>query len=426
MTKPNNYATDPKFNRTIISVQEAQSRVMSRMKAGGVEFIPLEEAYGRHAAATVRSDVPVPHFCRSMMDGYAVRAADLAYAGLEKPVRLRVTEEVACGTVASRSLRPGEAVRIMTGAQVPEGADAVVKLEETTECGSAGKRELELRQPVTEGDNLLPVGVEIEQGELMVGSGRRIGAGEMALLAMFGCATVQVHRRPRVAILSTGHELLDVSAPLEPGKIRNSNSFMLAAQVREAGGIPHLLPHVPDELERAKSVIMEAMKEFDAVVTTGGVSVGDYDVMYDLTNNWSGELLFNKVAMRPGSPTTVGLLYGKLLFALSGNPSACYVGFEMFVRPALLRMQGAHEPSPHRMTAALMEPFAKQDRFERFVRGNYATDENGNLTVRLAGIDMSNATITIRDADCLICIPPTNGVMPAGTRVDIIPLRLRR
>ncbi|UHA72579.1 molybdopterin molybdotransferase MoeA [Paenibacillus sp. 481] len=420
-------SSTPKFNRTIYHVAAAQSLVIQRITSVASERVPLEQAYGRYLAAPVNADVPVPHFRRSVMDGYAVRAIDTTGASASQPIQLKMIDEVPCGSVSPHVLQAGEAIRIMTGAQVPAGADAVVKYEWTSAEEQHGEVWIEISGSVKSGENVLPIGMEIAAGERLVASGERIGSGQMGLLAMFGCAQVAVHKRPQVAVLSTGHELLGVDEPLAPGKIRNSNAYLLAAQIEEAGAVPHLLHHVPDHFDTARDVVEQALASYDAVVTTGGVSVGDYDVLYDITNHWDGELLFNKLAMRPGSPTTVGLLNNKPLFALSGNPSACFVGFELFVRPALLMMQGvgAEQALPVRYRAKLAQPFAKVDTFERLVRGTMWTDEQGQLLVRPVGLDVSSVTITIRDANCLIVIPAAVHHLDAEAVVDIIPLRLR-
>ncbi|WP_051217595.1 gephyrin-like molybdotransferase Glp [Paenibacillus assamensis] len=451
---------DIKFNREIMPVQTAQALVLERVQRGFIERVPLAQAYGRHLAEEAVANRPVPHFRRSIMDGYAVAAKDTFQADTSNPVTLQVIGEVPCGSVWKGELRQGQAIRIMTGAQVPDGADAVVRLEWTTTVGSGvyddsnaekyemlstsndeydkvscsslpmteaaqhaqSKQVIAVHQAVKSGEAIHGIGTEMQVGEVLVQHGQRIGAGEMGLLAMFGYAHVQVFCRPQVAILSTGEELLSLDEELSPGKIYNSNSYILLAQIESVGAIPHLLPHIPDDIDTLRERLDEAMEQYDVVITTGGVSVGDYDLLYEYTTNWDGELLFNKVKMRPGSPTTVGFRHGKPLFALSGNPAACYVGGELFVRPTLLRMQGIEEPLPKPITAVLTEPYRVRDTFDRYVRAVLTITDEGQAEVRPTRADISSATVSIRDANCLFLSPASQVGMEAGALVQVFPL----
>ncbi|MDK8182464.1 gephyrin-like molybdotransferase Glp [Paenibacillus sp. UMB4589-SE434] len=418
-----------RFQRNPLTIYEAQHALIHRINSESVEVIPLEQAYMRRTAQTIRANMPVPHFQRSMMDGFAVKAADTCNVKQDMAAQLQVVGSIACGDVWKRPVETGEAVRIMTGAQLPEGADAVIKLEATSDLqrrttGQSVDDRILVHQAVSIGENVNAIGTEMVEGQLLIEKGSRLEAGEMALLAMFGYEYVHVYTKPRVAIISTGHELLSISADIEAGKIRNSNSYMLLAQIQEAGGTPYLLPHVADDLHQLTQLLQEALQEYDAVITTGGVSVGDHDILYDFTQNWDGELLFNKVKMRPGSPSTVGFLHGKPLFALSGNPSACFVGCEMFVRPALLRMQGVSEPYRTPLRGKLEESYHVSDTFVRFVRGVMRTQEDGAVVVRPVGVDMSSATISIMKANCLFVVLPSPSGLKKGAIVDIVPLRL--
>jgi molybdopterin molybdotransferase len=411
-----------KFQRTALQVEEAAARILERVQPGRTETVPLAEAWGRYLAAPLAADQPVPHFRRSGMDGYALRAEETAGASADFPVRLAVTGVIPCGSVYGRRLEPGEAVRIMTGAAVPDGADAVVRLEDTLPEEGAGGTVSILRSAKA-GANISEIGLEIVQGEKLLEPGRRIGPGEAALLAMFGTAQVKVYARPRVAVFATGSELLAVEEPLAPGKIRNSNSYMLLAQLREAGCEPVLAGAIPDELEPARQAITAAMDEYDMVITTGGVSVGDYDILYDLTTGWDGELLFNKLAMRPGSPTTASVRRGKLLFALSGNPAACFVGFELLVRPAVRKLMGGVDVGLDTFPALLKADSLKTDaKFTRFVRGVRTVGPEGQLWAAPVGVDASSITVSLRDADCLIVVPPGVAPLVQGALVRVMPL----
>ncbi len=412
-----------KFQRTALQVEEAAARILERLQPGRTETVPLAEAWNRYLAEPLAADQPVPHFRRSGMDGYALRAEETAGASEDSPVRLAVTGIIPCGSIYDRRLEPGQAVRIMTGAAVPDGADAVVKLEDTLpeEEGEGGA--VSILRSAKAGANISEIGLEIVQGEKLLEPGRRIGPGEAALLAMFGAAQVKVYARPRVAVFATGSELLAVEEPLAPGKIRNSNSYMLLAQLREAGCEPVLAGAIPDELELARQAVTAAMDDYDMVITTGGVSVGDYDILYDLTTGWDGELLFNKLAMRPGSPTTASIRRGKLLFALSGNPAACFVGFELLVRPVLRKLMGGVDVGLGAFPALLKADRLKTDaKFTRFVRGVRTVGPEGQLWAAPVGVDASSITVSLRDADCLIVVPPGDAPLVQETLVRVIPL----
>lgn len=404
-----------KFERELIQVQRAQQMVLEHVQAQPVERCTLAESFGRRLAAAVTADHPVPPFRRSGVDGYAIAAEDSAGATPGNARKLSVMETVLCGMSPVYSIAPGQASRIMTGAVVPEGADAVVMLEMTAAQGS----EVQIFKQVQPGDNITPVGGEVQRGEELLEAGRVIGAGEAALLATFGYAEVPVYRKPRVAIFSTGSELLEVHEPLSPAKIRNSNSYMLASLVREAGGEPLLMPLLPDDPDQVEQALRDVWQQTDLVLTTGGVSVGDKDVLVDLFGRWDGTLLFNKVAMRPGSPTSVGVRHGKLLFALSGNPGACFVGFELFVRPYIKGLLGAAVREHREATAYLEADYSRGSAYPRYVRGTMQLDD-GIVKVSPAGRDKSSITISIKDADCLICIPAGGRGAARGEKVRLL------
>lgn len=395
------------IRREAIPVEEAVRRIMERIGPLPAERVPLMDSFGRRLAEPVYADAPVPHFRRSGLDGYAIRAADTVGATPQSPARLHVVETVPCGAVPQTAVTPGTAVRIMTGAAVPEGADAVVMLEMTASAAEDGRTYALVYKPMASGANVTPIGLEAAAGERLLTPGRLILAGETAILAATGRSAVSVARSPRVAIIATGAELLpiDAASPIEPGRVRDSNSAMVAALVREAGGTPFMFGTVADELSAASDAVMRALEEADAVVTTGGVSVGDYDVMAELCRSWDGELLFDKVVMRPGSPTSAGIRRGRPLFMLSGNPGACYVGFELFVRAALLRMQGAQEPPHYAVQATLEGGEYAGIALKRYVRGCFRA-ENGVLYVKPMGADKSSSLVSLAGTECLIVVPP--------------------
>jgi molybdopterin molybdotransferase len=411
-----------RFRRHAVQVKEAQKMIEPYLAPLDTEFVCLEQAYGRYLAEDIVAAHPLPHFRRSGMDGFSVRTDDIRDASSEKPVCLKVIENVPCGFVPQKRLEPGTAARTMTGAMVSEGADAVIRLEMTREFEIDGESYLSVTRPIQPGANVSEVGSELHEGAVVVTRGRTIRSGEMAILAEYGYHQVQVFRSPVVAIFSTGAELLRVDEPVQPGKIRNSNAHMLAGLVRQAGGVPRWLGQIGDDVEEARIKMTEAVNTADLVISTGGVSVGDYDVLADLFLQWEGKTLFNKVAMRPGSPTTAGVLDGKICIALSGNPGACFVGFHLFVRPVLLGMQGCGETQLPEFAAILSETYAKTDAYTRYVRGRTVVSDDGHVYVEPVGQDKSSVMSSIKDSDCLICIPPGKGGATKGSVVTALRL----
>ncbi len=410
-----------KFNRRPITPATAQQKIAAYVQPAAIEEVKLHEAGGRFLAQSVTAPHPYPHFRRSGMDGYALQAADLEQASSDHIVWLEVIDNIPCGYTPSHEITSGYAARIMTGAMVPDGADVVVMLEMTELRTENDRTWVGIKRQVEQGRNITPIGLEVQQGDLLLEQGAQIGAGEISVLATFGVHTVQVYRKPRVAIFSTGTELLGIEEPIAPGKIRNSNSLMLAQQIAAAGGEPILLGAIEDKLELARTMMMNALEQYDLVVSSGGVSVGDYDIMGDLVRSGEVDMLFNKISMRPGSVTTGAVKDGKLLFALSGNPGACFVGCELLVRPTIRQMmQSKHDYLPQ-WQAELGREYAKINSFTRYVRGRIEA-ENGRLVAYPALLDESNVMVTIKDSDCLIIIPPTSEPLPAGTTVQVLRL----
>ncbi|MEK5067376.1 molybdopterin molybdotransferase MoeA [Sporosarcina sp. FSL K6-1508] len=401
--------------RKPIQVSEAVRLVMENVHMMGTEAIALEHTYGRILAEPIIAKHDVPSFDRSPYDGFAVRAEDTVGASGDNRIPFTVIGEIGAGHVADRGIGSREAYRIMTGAPIPDNADAVVMLEQTTE----GKDSFTLRKPFSQGENISFKGEDAKEGERLIEAGAFIHPGTIALLATFGYAKVNVAKRPIAGILSTGTELLDVSEELAPGKIRNSNGPMIAAQLTRMGiGYTSYGMQV-DDLDTCTEVVEKALAETDLLITTGGVSVGDYDYLPAIYERLGAKALFNKVAMRPGSVTTVAVLGNKLLFGLSGNPSACFTGFELLTRPAILGMQGAITPYMPRMTVKLGEDFAKPNPFTRFIRAFWETTPAGIVAVP-AGFNKSNAVSSIARGNCLIVLPSGTRGYRTGADVDIL------
>lgn len=399
------------IQRHPIPVREAVARVMEQIQTTGTETVTLEESFGRYLAEPVIAAHDVPPFNRSPYDGYAVRAADTAKASGEARLAFRVVDAIGAGQVSD--LRPGafEAVRIMTGAPLPEGTDAVVMLEQTVEDGEG----FTIRKPFVPLENVSLQGEDMRLGEIVIPAGQLIQPGVAALLATFGYTQVKAARRPVAGILSTGSELLEVNEPLVPGKIRNSNGPMIAAQLARMG-IPYKVYRTSaDRLEDIEAEVREAIQNTDVLITTGGVSVGDFDFMPEIYRRLGADVLFNKVAMRPGSVTTAARLDGYPLFGLSGNPSACFTGFELFVRPVLVAMMGGHRPYLPRTTARLSEDAGQPNPFTRFIRAVY----DGEAAAP-AGFNKSNAVSSIARGNALIVLPGGSRGYAAGDEVDVL------
>ncbi|MBB6175421.1 molybdopterin molybdotransferase [Anoxybacillus tengchongensis] len=405
--------------RKPIPVDEAIERVMKWCQEGEKEYVSLEQCDGRILAEHIDATMPIPWFDRSPYDGYALSAEATAEASSDHPVLLEVVATVGAGTVWDGSLMPKQAVKIMTGAAIPDGANAVIMVELTKEIEKDGTRFVEIKRKVHEGENISRIGEDMKQGDVVVEKGTMIHPGIVAVLATFGYDRVPVMKKPKVAIISTGSELLHVYEPLEKGKIRNSNAYMLQAQIRRAGGEPILFGKVADTFEHTLYVVQKALREADVVITTGGVSVGDFDYMPRVYEHLGAQLLFNKVAMRPGSVTSAAIFEKKMLFGLSGNPSACYVGFELFARPFIKAMLGQSKRYLKRAQAVLQKDFLKPNPFTRFVRANVSYDD-GMLHVEPVGKDKSNIVSSLVQANALLVLPGGTRGFQAGDRVDVL------
>ncbi|WP_410984016.1 gephyrin-like molybdotransferase Glp [Bacillus cereus] len=405
--------------RIPISVGDCVHKIMEYAKNGMKEMIPLECARGRYLAEDLLADHNVPWFDRSPYDGFAVRAEDTEKANSDHPISLKVVGEIGAGTVFHGQVGAFEAVRIMTGAPIPEGCDAVVMLELVKEYTESGQKFIVMKRSLQKGDNISFAGEDAKKGTILVKKGTYINPGISALLATFGYDEVPVAQKPVVGVLATGSELLDVSEPLTQGKIRNSNSYMIVAQIERAGGKVKYFGKLSDEFDSCFVAVKNALSEVDMLITTGGVSVGDYDYLPAIYEKLGATVLFNKVAMRPGSVTTVAQLDGKLLFGLSGNPSACYVGCELFVRPVIHTYLFNDKPHLKRVSAYLGEDFVKPNPFTRFVRGTISYEE-GSLIVSPSGFNKSGAVSSLARADVFIVLPGGSRGFKKGMSVDVL------
>lgn len=405
--------------RKPIAVKDAIEKVLSFSRVGQIEHVALQESYGRFLAVDLVADHAVPPFDRSPYDGFAIRSIDTISASADLPVEFEVIDEIGAGYVSDHLLGERQAIRIMTGAQIPNGCDAVVMLELAKVSKRNDKVFMSIKRPFKKGDNISFAGEDTRKGSTLVKKGAYITPGIVALLATFGYDTVPVVYKPRIGIIATGSELLDVRETLVPGKIRNSNSFMIEAQCRRSGAKPIYFGKLMDNLDECFHAVQNALQSVDFLITTGGVSVGDYDYLPEIYKRLGANVLFNKVAMRPGSVTTVAEVNGKLLFGLSGNPSACYVGFELFVRPIVRTFLYNERPHLQKIKAVLGKDFLKPNPFTRFVRGQL-TFSDGKISVSPVGLDKSNVVTSLADANVFIVLPGGSRGYQMGDMVDVL------
>ncbi|TLM70691.1 MAG: molybdopterin molybdotransferase MoeA [Actinobacteria bacterium] len=356
-------------------------------------------------------------FDNSAMDGYALIAGDTAGASPEVPVTLRVLEHIGAGDWPAESIALGTASRIMTGAPMPEGADAVVMVEYTVagEADGGVGGTVAVQREATAGDHVRRRGEEVLAGAVVLAAGEVLGPAGIGLLAATGNPRPLVYRRPRVAIVPTGSELVDASEKPGPGQIRNSNSYSLAAQVLDAGGVPLQYAVIPDDEAATREAFERAAAEADFIVTSGGVSVGDFDFVKPVLEQ-IGELEFCKVAMRPGNPQTLGTIRGVPFFGLPGNPTSTFVGFEVFVRPALLMMQGLTELDRPHVVARLTHDVKKRQDRRYYLRARLTLAED-EYQVELSGSQSSALLTAAHRGNCFMVLPEGTGMVPAGTEV---------
>lgn len=405
----------------MISLEEARELVLSRVEPLPVEHAGLLDAVGRVAAEDLRSDIDVSPFAHSAMDGFAVHAAELAEATPENPVELDVIAEVAAGDTYEGPIGPGQCVRIMTGAPLPDEADAVVKYEIVSVVEGDGKpgSRVAFDSPTKLRSNVREAGEEAKAGDVVVSRGEVINSAGAGFLAGCGIIDVPVYRRPRVAIVAIGSELLDPTEVPTPGKIRNSNSYALAACAKAAGAVPTILPIVPDDEDALAQVVSDATYDYDFIVTSGGASNGDFDFIKPVVERL-GELLMTTVNMRPGKAQTFGVVRETPVFGLPGNPAAAYCGFEMIIRPALRKMQGySHFDRPH-VLAKLAADTKKNDTRRLFLRSTLSKDADGSYVVTPAKNQSSGLFGVIQRSNCMAILPEGKGGRAQGDLVDCV------
>jgi molybdopterin molybdotransferase len=404
---------------TLLSVGEARARILSHFEPVEIESISLLDAADRVLAQDIAAETDLPLFDNSSMDGFAVRAEDVSDAREASPRRLRVVADIPAGSSPTITLAPGEAARIMTGAQMPDGANAVVPVEDTDfgnrDAGSPVPEHVLIRRTLNAGGNVRPRGMDLRKGDIVLQKGRTFKAQDLGLLAMLSWAQVQTYRKPRVAFFSSGDELLPVDAPLEPGKIRDSNSFMLAALIRSAGAEATGLGVARDNFDSVKSLLDRGTaQKADLILSSAGVSVGAYDFVKDVIES-DGKLDFWRVNMRPGKPLSFAEYKGVPFIGLPGNPVSAFVGFEVFVRFALGRLGGLSDGSRQTIRVRCEEEILSDGR-ESYLRASIR-ERDGVLEARLTGPQGSGNLLSLVQADALLIIPAGVKCVPAGQEV---------
>jgi molybdopterin molybdotransferase len=398
----------------MISADEALAQVIGSVSALGVERVSIRDAMGRILAEEIRSSRDIPGFDNSAMDGYAVRAADVAAAGERNPKRLRVTETVAAGSMPTLVVGSGEAARIMTGAPVPQGADSIVPVERTR--SSDGMVEI-LAEPKLN-EFVRPRGEDLRAGEMVMEPGRRLSPSDVGMLASLNHAMVDVSRRPRVSIVATGDELVDVDQAPSGAQVVNSSAYALAAAVTEAGGETVILKVARDTRDEIRARLTEAMA-LDAVLSTGGVSVGDFDHVKQILDEMGMRTLFHGVAQKPGRPLKYGLIGPRPVFGLPGNPVSTLVCFYLYVRPALLKMGGHHALGLSRTTARCAVDIKVANNLTEFVRVKLER-RDGVVYALPAGSQGSNILSSLSRADGLLVGPARDSVLKAGAQATVL------
>ncbi|PAV28798.1 molybdopterin molybdenumtransferase [Virgibacillus profundi] len=405
--------------RKPIPINKAVEMVMNYRLKGQKEIISIHESDHRRLAEPIIAKNNVPSFDKSPYDGFALRSIDTDKASTNNPMEFEVVEHIGAGQVPTKTLGKGQATRIMTGAKIPDGADCIAMFEICKSYERNNNPFMSIKRKMNKDQNIIKEGSEVLEGKVLIEEGTIINPGVKALLATFGYNQVEVAKKPIVGIIATGTELLEVDEDLKPGKIRNSNAYMIASQINKAGGISKYYGKLADEFDTSYEAMKKALDEVDILITTGGVSVGDFDLMPAIYEKLKAEVLFNKVAMRPGSVTTVAVIEDKILFGLSGNPSACYVGFELFTRPIIQHYLYNKKPYLKRIKAILADGFPKPNPFTRFVR-SYITYDNASVYVHLAGMDKSNVVTSLANSTCLMVLPGGTRGFKAGDEVEAL------
>ena len=404
----------------LVSVDDYREAILAGLEALDPITLPLADSHGCVLAEDVVAQWPLPSFDNSSMDGYAVMVGDVSSASEASPVTLTVIDDVPAGSRADVALRPGCAVRIMTGAPIPSGTDCIVPVEVT----DAGTDSVEIRESVARGSYIRRAGEDVIVGDVVVRAGTLLSSRQLAVIAAVGKGHLVVYPRPRVAVLSTGSELVEPGTPLSKGMISDSNSFLLVSAANEAGAQAYRVPPVPDDAEAFSAAISDQLHRADLILTSGGVSMGAYDTVKEVFSSY-GTVEFTKVAMHPGMPQGHGVV-GESdderipVITLPGNPVSSYISFQNFVRPAINKLRGLGSTDRPRLPAEVTKPLDSPQSKRQFARGRFLDD---GRVEPVGGGQGSHVIGGLAQADCLIVIPEGVAHVNAGDTVDVVDLR---
>jgi molybdopterin molybdotransferase len=403
----------------LLSVADARERILKQFSPLERQLVPLESALGRVLADDVFSILDLPSFSNSGMDGFAVRSEDVADATPENPIQLPVVMDIPAGSSPNLSLAAGQAARIMTGAMLPEGSDCIIPIENTDQQGQASARlgqAVNIYRPARKGEYVRQKGEDLTKGQLVLHAGQPLRPQDVGLMAMIGIPDVEVTRLPQVAILSSGDEIVPPGTPLEPGKIHDSNSFMLGSLILQAGAQVHRMGVAHDNLESVQALLDKAATlKVDLIMSSAGVSVGAFDFVRMAVEE-NGQLDFWRVNMRPGKPFSFGTYKGIPFVGLPGNPVSAYVGFEVFIRPALAKMNGLTDIN-HPITKVILGEPVESDGRETYLRAS-VTRDNGRLVAYLPTHQGSGNLYSLVLANALLIVPSGVKSLPIGSEVD--------
>ncbi len=404
--------------RKLLSFDEAKQLLEQTFDAKpvGVETVSISEAHERVLAQDIVAPLNIPPFSRSTVDGYAVKAADTFGASEDQPVTLKFCGHVAIGESPNVAVKNGLAAEIVTGAPIPDGADSVVMVEQTTQKGN----NISVHRPVSIGENLMAAGSDIRKGETVLKAGRFLGSREIGVVAAIGLTEVVVYRRPKVAVLSTGGEVVAPGEPLPPGKIYDINAHTLCVAVREAGGEPINLGIIPDKKDKLTKALKNALGSADAVITSGGVSVGPKDFTPQVVDSLGKPgVIISGVAVKPGKPMTIAVVDGKPVFSLPGNPTSSLFMFSVFVHPVIVKLAGRPEEELPKLKAVTAKKMFPARGRRTFIMVNLAYNKTGTLLVRPVPTGLSGAITTLAKADGFVEISEKQQFVDAGTEINV-------
>ncbi|MCX0378429.1 molybdopterin molybdotransferase MoeA [Clostridium perfringens] len=405
--------------KKIIALEEALEILNKNTKALKSEVVSIKDSLKRVLYGDIKSKINNPPFNKSVFDGYAFKSEDSKGTSKENPIELKIVDEIFAGDFSEREIKSGEAVRIMTGAPIPLGADCVLKQEETERHGDLVKIFKEMK----ENQNISFMGEDIKIGETLIKKGKRLDYADLGIMASSGISQVTVYKKPKVSIISTGDEVCDINSTLKPGKIYDSNLYSLSGRIEELGYHVLSMEHVGDNILKIGEAIEKAFEKSDIVFTTGGASVGEKDLMQKVAESIGFEKLFWKIKIKPGSAVVCSKREEKILISLSGNPNAALTTFELLGKPVLKKLEGEEENiNIKREKGILMDSFNKKSPQRRFLRGNVIYDEKG-AKVYITQIKSGNGILSsLLNANCLIEIEKGNEGLNKGEEVNIIKL----